>query len=53
MRDPYDILGVAKAADEAEIKRAYRPLAKKLHPDANQDDPKAQDKFSELNSAYE
>jgi len=53
MRDPYDILGVAKAADEAEIKRAYRRLAKKLHPDANQDDPKAQDKFSELNSAYE
>lgn len=53
MRDPYDILGVAKTADEAEIKRAYRRLAKKLHPDANKDDPKAQDKFAELNSAYE
>ena len=43
MRDPYDILGVTKSADEAEIKRAYRRLAKKLHPDANTADPKAQD----------
>lgn len=53
MRDPYDILGVAKSADEAEIKRAFRRQAKKLHPDANVSDPKAQDKFAELNSAYE
>ncbi|WP_029006042.1 DnaJ C-terminal domain-containing protein [Azorhizobium doebereinerae] len=53
MRDPYDILGVAKTADEAEIKRAFRRQAKKLHPDANASDPKAQDKFAELNSAYE
>lgn len=53
MRDPYDVLGVSKGADEAEIKRAYRRLAKKLHPDANKDDPKAQDKFAELNTAHE
>lgn len=53
MRDPYDILGVAKTADEAEIKRAFRRQAKQLHPDANTSDPKAQDKFAELNSAYE
>lgn len=53
MRDPYDVLGVAKGADESEIKRAYRKLAKKLHPDANRDDPKAQDKFAELTGAYD
>ncbi|MBA4791680.1 MAG: J domain-containing protein [Rhizobiales bacterium] len=53
MRDPYDVLGVAKGADESEIKRAYRRLAKKLHPDSNTDDPKAQDKFAELTGAYD
>ncbi|SEG61639.1 DnaJ C-terminal domain-containing protein [Bosea lathyri] len=53
MRDPYQILGVARAASEAEIKKAYRRRAKDLHPDRNQGDPKAQDRFSELNSAYE
>lgn len=53
MRDPYQILGVAKTASEAEIKKAFRKRAKDLHPDRNRDDPKAQDRFSELNSAYE
>ena len=53
MRDPYEVLGVAKSADQNEIKRAFRKLAKKLHPDANKDDPKAQDRFAELNAANE
>ncbi len=53
MRDPYDILGVKKSADAAAIKSAYRRLAKKLHPDANKNDPKAAQRFAEINSAYE
>jgi DnaJ-class molecular chaperone len=53
MRDPYQVLGVARGASEAEIKKAFRNRAKKLHPDANRDDPKAQDRFAELNTAYE
>lgn len=53
MRDPYQVLGVARGASEAEIKKAFRKRAKDLHPDRNRDDPKAQDRFAELNGAYE
>ena len=53
MRDPYEVLGVSKGASEAEIKSAFRRLAKKLHPDANKHDPKAASRFAELNAAYE
>jgi DnaJ-class molecular chaperone len=53
MRDPYQVLGVSKNASAADIKSAYRKLAKKLHPDANKSDPKAAARFSELNAAYE
>jgi len=53
MRDPYEVLGVQKAASPADIKKAFRRLAKKLHPDANKKDPKAAAKFAELNTAYE
>ncbi len=44
---------MSKAASPEDIKKAYRKLAKKLHPDSNKKDPKAATKFSELNSAYE
>lgn len=53
MRDPYEVLGLKKTADAAAIKSAYRKLAKKLHPDANKNDPKAAQRFAELNAAYE
>jgi DnaJ-class molecular chaperone len=53
MRDPYDVLGVPRSSDAAAIKSAYRKLAKKLHPDANKSDPKAAQRFGELNTAYE
>src|SRR6187200_43189 len=53
MRDPYEVLGVAKGANAAAIKSAYRKLAKKLHPDANKSDKNAATKFAELNAAYE
>src|SRR5439155_416876 len=53
MRDPYEVLGVAKTASAAEIKSAFRRQAKKLHPDANKHDPRAAARFAELNAAYE
>ncbi|HXY57064.1 MAG TPA: J domain-containing protein [Methylocystis sp.] len=53
MRDPYEVLGVAKTASASEIKKAYRQLAKKHHPDHNKNDPKAAAKLAEVNSAYE
>jgi DnaJ-class molecular chaperone len=53
MRNPYDILGVPKSASGAEIKKAFRKLAKQYHPDRNANDPKAKDKFAEVNAAYE
>jgi DnaJ-class molecular chaperone len=53
MADPYTTLGVAKGASEAEIKTAYRKLAKQLHPDKNKDNPKASEKFSEVTRAYD
>jgi DnaJ-class molecular chaperone len=53
MRDPYEVLGVARNASAGEVKSAFRRLAKKLHPDANKHDPKAAARFAELNAAYE
>ena len=53
MRDPYEVWGVPRGASAAAIKSAYRKLAKKYHPDANKNDPKAAARFSELNSANE
>ena len=52
-RDYYEVLGVGRDADETEIKKAFRRLARELHPDANTDDPQAEDKFKEAAEAYE
>lgn len=53
VRDPYEVLGVAKTATEAEIKKAYRKLAKELHPDLTGGDPKKADRFKEVSAAYD
>src|SRR3954468_24840439 len=52
-RDYYDILGVSREADEATIKKAFRRLARQLHPDVNAHDPEAEGKFKEAAEAYE
>lgn len=52
MRDYYDVLGVSKTADDEEIKKAYRTLAKKYHPDMHPGDKEAEEKFKEVNQAY-
>ena len=53
MADPYATLGVARGASEADIKKAYRKLAKELHPDRNKDNPKASERFSQVTQAYD
>src|ERR671932_2538139 len=52
-RDPYEVLGVARDADEQQIKKAFRRLARQLHPDVNKHDPDAEEKFKEAAEAYE
>src|SRR5580765_3084335 len=53
MRDPYEVLGVPKAASEADIKKAFRTLAKKHHPDKHAGDAAAQKRFQEISGAYD
>jgi molecular chaperone DnaJ len=52
-RDPYEVLGVPRDADERDIKKAFRTLARELHPDVNRHDPEAEEKFKECAEAYE
>src|ERR687888_2256360 len=52
-RDPYEVLGVARDADETQIKKSFRKLARELHPDVNRHDPDAEEKFKEAAEAYE
>ena len=52
-RDYYQTLGVSKSANQDEIKKAYRKLARKYHPDVNPDDPNAEEKFKDINEAYQ
>ena len=51
-RDYYEVLGLSKGAEDKEIKRAYRKLAKKYHPDTNPGDKEAEKKFKEVTEAY-
>src|ERR1051325_9691135 len=52
-KDYYAVLGVSSTAPQEEIKKAYRRLAKRYHPDANQNDPKAAERFKEISEAYQ
>jgi molecular chaperone DnaJ len=52
-RDPYEVLGVARDASDADVKKAFRRLARELHPDVNRHDPEAEEKFKEAAEAYE
>ncbi|MEW6105811.1 MAG: DnaJ domain-containing protein, partial [Bacillota bacterium] len=52
-RDYYEVLGVDRNASQDEIKKAFRKLARKYHPDMNKEDPSAEEKFKEINEAYE
>ena len=52
-RDPYEVLGVGRDADERGVKKAFRALARELHPDVNNHDPEAEEKFKEAAEAYE
>ena len=52
-RDPYEVLGVARDAEDTEIKKTFRRLARELHPDVNRHDPEAEEKFKEAAEAYE
>ncbi|MFM8793105.1 MAG: DnaJ domain-containing protein [Solirubrobacterales bacterium] len=53
VRDYYEVLGVGRDASDSEIKRAFRKIARELHPDVNDHDPQAEEKFKEAAEAYE
>ncbi len=53
VQDPYKVLGVSPDASDDEVKKAYRDLTKKYHPDLNPDDPKAAEKMNDINAAYD